>query len=120
MSTFVKKILVSAVAAVMVATVAVPPTAQAQTAAELQAQIQQLLATITALQAQLSGLQGGGGDTGIPAGFTFTRNLSQGSSGSDVMYLQILLNSNAATQVAATGVGSRGQETQFFGPLTAN
>ncbi|GEM_PF-1150244 len=120
MSTFVKKILVSAVAAVVVATVVMPPTAQAQTAAELNAQIQSLLATIAQLQAQLGGVTGGGfREAGIPAGFMFTRNLSQGTTGSDVMYLQILLNSNPSTQVAATGVGSKGQETQFYGPLTA-
>ena len=118
MSTFVKKILVSAVAAIVLATIAMPPAAQAQTAAELQAQIQALLAQIAQLQAQLGGGTGGS-MAGIPAGFTFTRNLSQGSSGSDVMYLQVLLNSNASTRVAASGAGSPGAETQFFGPLTA-
>ena len=119
MSTFVKKILVSAVAAIVLATIAMPPAAQAQTAAELQAQITSLLAQIAQLQAQLGGTTSGMGISGIPAGFTFTSNLGQGSSGSAVMYLQILLNSNAATRVAASGVGSAGQETQFFGPLTA-
>jgi hypothetical protein len=123
MSTLTKKIFVSALAAVMIAGVAGPGVAQGQTVEELQAQIQSLLSTISQLQAQISSLGGsstGGGVAGIPAGFTFTRNLSNGSSGTDVMYLQMLLNSNAATQVATTGVGSPGQETQFFGPLTAN
>ena len=119
MSTFVKKIVVSAVVAIVLAAVAMPPAAQAQTAAELQAQIQALLAQIAALQAQLSGATGGGGIAGIPAGFTFTSNLSQGSSGVDVTHLQHLLNSNPATRVAASGAGSPGSETQFFGPLTA-
>ena len=119
MSTFVKKILVSAVAAIVLATIAMPPAAQAQTAADLQAQIQSLLAQIAALQAQLSGATGGGGIAGIPAGFTFTQNLSQGSSGIDVTHLQHLLNSNPSTRVASSGAGSPGSETQFFGPLTA-
>lgn len=119
MSTFVKKILVSALAVTVLATVAMPPTAQAQTAAELQVQINALLAQIAALQAQLAGATGGGGIAGIPAGFTFTQNLGQGSSGVDVTHVQHLLNSNPATQVASSGAGSPGQETQFFGPLTA-
>jgi len=93
--------------------------AQTQTGEDLQAQIDALLAQIAALQAQLSGISGGGtGVSGIPAGFTFNTNLSQGSSSLDVMYLQMAFNANADTQVAASGVGSSGQETQFFGPLT--
>ena len=123
MSKLAKKIFVTAIMAAVVATVAIPPPAQAQvTAEELQVQIQALLDTIAGLQAQINTLGGGtttgGGVTGIPAGFTFTGNLGQGSSGTDVMYLQMLLNSNSATQVAATGVGSPGSETQFYGPLS--
>ncbi|HZX50152.1 MAG TPA: hypothetical protein VFE94_03340, partial [Candidatus Paceibacterota bacterium] len=121
MSTIAKKIFVGAVAAVMVATVAMPPVAQAQTIEQLQAQISSLLATIAQLQTQLATLAGGstgGGLSGIPAGFTFTGNLSQGMSGQDVMYLQILLNSSADTQLASSGAGSPGSETQYFGPIT--
>ncbi|MFH1193267.1 MAG: hypothetical protein V1656_03045, partial [Candidatus Jorgensenbacteria bacterium] len=55
-----------------------PAFAQTSTA-DLQAQIAALLAQITALQAQL-GAQGG--STVVPT--SFTRNLTVGSSGSDV------------------------------------
>lgn len=49
---------------------------------------------------------------------TFTRNLSIGSRGDDVRALQILLNQQQQTQVAYSGVGSPGQETDYFGQKT--
>ena len=93
----------------------------AMTAEELQAQIAQLQQQLAQLQSQLSSLQGGtigGAIAGIPAGFTFTKSLSLGSKGDDVKYLQIVLNSDSDTQLAASGVGSSGNETTYFGPLT--
>lgn len=54
-----------------------------------------------------------GSISGIPAGFQFTQTLKQGSTGIQVKYLQILLNSDSAT-----AVGNAGAETSYFGALT--
>jgi len=98
---------------IMVATLvpAMPASAQ-QTSPELQAQIQVLLAQIAALQAQIANTNQSTG-----ACFTFTRNHSNGDSGGEVMQIQQFLNSHGA-QVAASGAGSPGNETSYFGALT--
>lgn len=44
--------------------------------------------------------------------------LSQGSSGVEVKDLQVLLNATKDAQVAISGPGSPGFETNYFGPLT--
>lgn len=49
-----------------------------------------------------------------------SRNLKLGDRGSDVRELQIALNLDPETKVAAIGPGSLGNETEFFGPLTQN
>ena len=88
--------------------------ANAQTLESLQAQIQALLA-------QIAALQGGGSQQtgGLNCSTTFTQNLRNGSSGGEVMAVQKFLNSVDGTQIAVTGAGSPGNETSFFGPLTA-
>jgi len=101
-----KALAASLVVVAMFAFLAMPSTSNAVTAAELQAQI-------TALQAQLALLVGG--SSGVSC--TFTRNLFLGVSGADVQCLQRYLNSAGFT-VAASGAGSVGFETMFYGPLT--
>ena len=73
-------------------------------------QIAALLAQIQVLQAQLAALQGT-----TPA--SFTRDLKLGSTGADVKALQIYLNAHGFT-VAASGPGSSGSETTYFGSAT--
>ena len=48
----------------------------------------------------------------------FTKGIGLNAKGEDVKRLQTLLNSDADTRVAATGVGSSGNETETFGPAT--
>lgn len=54
----------------------------------------------------------------VHAQTTFTTNLSFGSSGIQVLKLQKILNQDPATQVATTGLGSPGSESDYFGSLT--
>lgn len=113
--TTASKALVAVVAAAMMFSAFAMP-AKAQTTEELQAQIAELMA-------QISALQGQGGTSGSVASgvcpFTWTRDLSNGSTGADVMKLQQFLNANADTRVAASGAGSVGMETEYYGPATA-
>jgi len=118
MSKILKKIGVTIIGLSLLAMIA-PGVAQADAVSDLQAQIATLTAQLAALQTQLTAL--GSPSTAAPAactGITFTLNLSQGTSGNNVKCLQALLNTDATTQVAATGVGSLGNETTSFGPLT--
>ena len=48
----------------------------------------------------------------------FSRVLLRGTSNSDIKRLQQVLNSDPDTQVALSGVGSSGNETNYFGSLT--
>ena len=84
--------------------------AKADVISDLQAQINALLAQISALQ--------GGTPTTSGACITFTRNHSMGNTGGEVMDIQKFLNSASDTMVATTGAGSPGNETSYFGGLT--
>lgn len=48
----------------------------------------------------------------------FSDDLSIGSSGSSVLLLQQVLNRDVDTKIASTGVGSPGNETEYFGSRT--
>ena len=114
-----KKKIIACIAGLAVVAMIAPSTAQAVTAAELQAQINALLETLAGLQSQLGDLTGeptGGTITGCTI-TSFTRSLKVGISGDDVKCLQVILNSASDTQLSA-GVGSPGQETSYFGPKT--
>jgi len=90
------------------------PVAHAQSVADLQAQIAALLAQIQQLQSQLSGISGG---AGVAVSCSFSRDLTLGSTGDDANCLQRYLNSSGY-QVAASGAGSPGSESSYFGSLT--
>ncbi len=113
--TFAAKLSVAFVAIAMMLSAVAP--AQAQTADELQAQIAELMATINTLQSQV-----GQGGTSVASGicpYAWTRSLSSGSTGDDVMKLQQFLNGSEDTRVSASGAGSVGAETMYYGPATA-
>jgi hypothetical protein len=91
-----------AAGAALVLGFALPASAQTVTVAQLQAQIQ-------ALMAQLSAMQGG---STVSAGTTFTTDLTIGSSGSQVVALQNLLISKGLLTMPA------GVAEGYFGALT--
>lgn len=82
--------------------------AKADLLSDLQAQVQALLAQIQALS---GGVVSGG------ACATFSQNHQMGDTGGQVMEIQKFLNSHGA-QVSATGAGSPGNESTYFGAKT--
>lgn len=121
MSDIKRKIVAIATVLTVAAFVAGPGAAQGATVDDLQKLIAEYTTQLAALQAQLNTAQGGAVATGTVTGCTvssFTRNLKQGMTGADVKCLQLILNSDAATKIAASGTGSSGKETTYFGALT--
>ena len=113
---FAAKASVAFVAAAMILSM-IAPAAQAQSNEDLQTMINTLLAQIASLQSQV-----GQGGTSVASGvcpYTWTRDLKVGATGGDVMKLQQFLNADADTRVSASGVGSVGMETEYYGPATA-
>lgn len=115
--------LVSVVVVFAVATVSSVPAVHAQDDG-----LADLLRMLQETQSQLSALDGTGSTATTPTvtsvtssacPYTWTRNLSMGSTGDDVRQLQQFLNGNPQTVVASTGAGSPGNETKYYGPATA-
>ena len=113
MNNILKKIVAIATIASSLVMMAGP--AMAITIEELEAQIANLLATLTSLQSQLAELKGEEPTGVCPC--TFTRNLYPDMSGDDVKCLQEYLN-DTGYKLADSGAGSPGSETTYFGPLT--
>lgn len=107
----VSKAVVAFVTAAMIFTM-FAGSARAQSVEDLQKMINDLMA-------QISALQSGSGSTGSMSCGPWTRDLNTGATGADVKALQQYLNRNADTRVAASGVGSAGMETEYYGPATA-
>ena len=81
--------------------------------------IEQLTKQIEDLKVQLIALSGAPAAPAAGAGAkcAFTKSLTVGSRGDDVMCLQKYLN-GAGYKIAASGAGSPGSETSYFGGLT--
>ena len=79
----------------------------------LQAQIQSLIAQLTALTAA----RGVAATSSGSRTFTFSRNLQLNDTGGEVKALQQYLNSHSS-RVASSGPGSPGNETMYFGVAT--
>ena len=111
---------VSGFVGLSMAAMMIPGIASAATVEELTAQINALLAQVSALQAASGNVTTTTTTTGSQVACTasFGTNLKVGSSNADVLALQRLLNQSADTQVSATGAGSPGMETSYFGPAT--
>lgn len=86
--------------------------AKADAVSDLQAQVQALLAQISALQ----GSSSTGGSMSASC-HTFTRDQKQGDNGGEVMWIQQFLNGHGA-QISASGAGSPGNESSYFGAKT--
>lgn len=117
-----------AMVAAMAFTLAVPSAHAALTESQIQSILSLLQSfgadqsTINNVDASLRGTAPSGGSSTPSSGAScsqFTRDLTIGSTGADVQALQKILNANGYP-VAASGAGSPGNESTYFGSLTAS
>lgn len=117
-----------ALVAAMVMTLSAPVAHAALTESQVQAILSLLQsfgadqATIDNVNLSLRGQAPAGGSSSGPSGSSascsqFSRDLTLGSTGSDVQALQKLLNANGA-RIASSGPGSAGNESTYFGALS--
>src|SRR3989344_4341046 len=117
-ATGVVGVIVAALLLVLAGFSAMPVPAQALTQSEANAIIAALGGSNPTVSALIQALvTTGSGSTSGGTGYTFTRSLSQGATGEDVRQLQIALN-NLGHTVSASGAGSLGNESTYFGALT--
>ncbi len=89
------------------------------TVAEIQVKITEIMAVIAQLQVLLTQIEPSPATyAGVPSDFSFERTLKLKMTGNDVKYFQIVLNADPITRLADAGVGSPGNETEYFGSLT--
>lgn len=136
-NTLATRIAVGIIAAAMLVAMSFAvavPNAQAQLSDDQVQSILDLLGsfdadqtTIDNVEASLKGeTPSGGGDSGtgnVPAslqGHTFSEDLSTGDSGEEARLVQVFINEVVpGIQVAESGAGSPGNETDYYGSLTA-
>lgn len=80
--------------------------------------VEALQAMIASLSTQIADLIAAKGGSPLSTSFSFSLKLAVGSRSSEVLIVQKVLNADADTQIAVSGVGSLGNETTFFGPAT--
>jgi len=113
------KFAVAFVAVAMIFTMFAPAANAQETTEDLEALIETLMAQIAALESGATVTEDTSMSSSAVCPYTWTRDLSQGSEGADVMKLQQFLNETPDLRVAVTGAGSPGNETMYYGPATA-
>jgi len=108
MNSLKRKIIAIAISVTCTAWLVAPALVLGDTASDLQATIDSLMAQIATLQTQIDALNGTTPTgttayTGIPAGFTFEKNLSSGMSDPDVVYLKAVLDVEVPDHVSWSG-----------------
>lgn len=82
------------------------------------AKLNELYGSVSPVTGGSTGQQSAPAQISTNVSAVFTGGLAKGMSSNDVKRLQQLLNSDSETKIAESGVGSPGNETEYFGGLT--